>query len=341
MNTRERFQALMNYEPVDRLPLLEWAGWWKLTLERWQREGLEVDPKDQDAIRREFGLETYRQAWLRSVHWEAPRPRAHGTGFLPGDQDYAREYEQLRPRLFQVLDEWPVNPRQMENWQREHDAGDIVIWFTLDGFFWLPRALFGIEDHFYAFYDDPELMHRINRENAEWMCRIIDRLCEFCRPDFMTFAEDMSYNHGPMLSRELFDEFMLPYYQIVVPKLREKGILPFVDSDGNLNDAAGWFADAGIAGLLPLEKQAGVDLNVIREKCPEMRFIGHFDKLTMHRGEAVMRAEFERLLPLASQGGFAISCDHQTPPEVSLEDYRLYLRLFREYAERAGSVSRC
>ena len=71
-----------------------------------------------------------------------------------------------------------------------------------------------------------------------------------------------------------------------------------------------------------------------------MRFIGHFDKMTMHRGEAVLRAEFERLLPTASRGGFIIGCDHQTPPGVSFQDYALYLRLFREYAREAGRRSR-
>lgn len=65
-----------------------------------------------------------------------------------------------------------------------------------------------------------------------------------------------------------------------------------------------------------------------------MRFLGAFDKMTMNRGEAAMRGEFERLLPVARTGGFLIGCDHQTPPGVSYQDYRLYLRLFREYAAR-------
>ena len=53
----------------------------------------------------------------------------------------------------------------------------------------------------------------------------------------------------------------------------------------------------------------------------------------MHLGEAALRKEFERVLPVAREGGYMISCDHQTPPAVSLDDYRLYLKLFREYAE--------
>jgi hypothetical protein len=34
-------------------------------------------------------------------------------------------------------------------------------------------------------------------------------------------------------------------------------------------------------------------------------------------------------------GCYIPSCDHQTPPAVSVEDYRLYVRLLYEYAERA------
>jgi hypothetical protein len=35
-------------------------------------------------------------------------------------------------------------------------------------------------------------------------------------------------------------------------------------------------------------------------------------------------------------GGYIPSVDHQTPPEVSLDDYRLYLQLLKEYAQKAA-----
>ena len=112
-----------------------------------------------------------------------------------------------------------------------------------------------------------------------------------------------------------------------------------IDSDGNIAVASHWFAEAGFEGILPLERQAGVDIRSLRREHPSMRFIGHFDKMTMNKGEDAMRAEFERLLPTAAGGGFLISCDHQTPPGVSYENYCTYLSLFKEYALRAGSMS--
>ncbi len=48
-------------------------------------------------------------------------------------------------------------------------------------------------------------------------------------------------------------------------------------------------------------------------------------------GEAAIRAEFERLVPLMKTGGFIPSVDHQTPPGVSLEQYRIYLKLLAEH----------
>jgi len=38
MTCRERFRALMNFQPCDRLPIVEWAGWWDQTIARWHTE---------------------------------------------------------------------------------------------------------------------------------------------------------------------------------------------------------------------------------------------------------------------------------------------------------------
>lgn len=331
MTARERFHAVMRFEKFDRLPLVEWAAWWNKTIERWQGEGLPEGLTDRYALYEYFGLDMWLQDWWRPLHWEAPQPAAHGAGIITDEAGY----EALKPYLYQILDAWPIDPEKWRRWGEEQKRG-AVLWFTVDGFFWFARSLLGIERHLYAFYDQAELLHRINSDLAEWMVRMIERVCEICTPDFMTFAEDMSYNHGPMLSEGLFDEFMLPYYQRVVPELKRRGIWAIIDSDGDITAAAPWFEKAGLDGILPLERQSGVDINVLREKHPQMRFIGHYDKMVMNKGRAAMREEFERLLPAARGGGFIISCDHQTPPGVSLAEYKEYVELFREYAEKAA-----
>lgn len=332
MTTRERFHAVMHFQPFDRLPLLEWADWWDKTIARWRGEGLPPEAADRYAICRHFGLDIYKQDWFPVVRPGCPQPTAHGCGIIRDADDYAHVLPFLYP-------DRPVNLARWREWAGEQRRGDVVLWFTVDGFFWLARRLLGIERHLLAFYDQPDLLHRINADLAQWILRVIEQVCSVCTPDFMTFAEDMSYNHGAMLSESCFNTFMRPYYDRVIPELRRVGILPIIDSDGEITEPARWFEAAGIAGILPLERQAGVDIAMLRRQHPRMRFIGHFDKMTMNRGEAAMRAEFARLTPVASQGGFLVSCDHQTPPGVSLADYQTYLALFREAAADAGHRS--
>jgi uroporphyrinogen-III decarboxylase len=78
-----------------------------------------------------------------------------------------------------------------------------------------------------------------------------------------------------------------------------------------------------------------VDGMQLRRQFPKLCMIGHYDKMVMNRGEAAIRAEFERLVPLTKTGGFIPSVDHQTPPGVSMQEYRVYLRLLAEYTKGA------
>ncbi len=328
MNHVERFRALMSFKPVDRLPRVEWANWWDQTIARWHQEGLPARLTDRYDIVRYFDLDVYYQ--MRTSPRAATFPRVpHGQGLVADDADY----EAIKQHLF------PPQTRPLsllELWIKEQRRGEAVIWLTLDGFFWYPRTLFGIERHLYAFYDQSELMHRINHDLAEYYVDFLRQIAAIGSPVFMTFAEDMSYNKGPMLSESLFDEFIAPYYRRVVPVLQEMGTMVIVDSDGDVTTLIPWLQRVGVDGVLPLERQAGVDSQRLREAFPSLRMLGHYDKMVMNRGEAALRAEFDRLLPTVRTGGFLPAVDHQTPPGVSLEQYRQYLAVQNEFSISAG-----
>jgi uroporphyrinogen-III decarboxylase len=265
---------------------------------------------------------------------DCPRPAFHGGPLIETEEDYEYFKRYLYP------DASCENVRKkmsaLQRLNEEHEKGDALIWYSFDGFFWFPRTLLGIENHLYSFYDEPDLYHRICSDLADYIIAELPKIYEICTPDFMVISEDMSYNNGPMISEAQFNEFVLPYYQQMIPPMKNRGTRIFVDSDGDISLALPWFANAGVEGILPLERQAGVDLMKLRDQYPNFLFIGHYDKMAMPLGEEAMRAEFERLLPVMRQGGFIPSVDHQTPPGVSLENYEIYLRLLREYCEKAA-----
>ena len=308
--------AEQGHAPAPRLPRVEWAAWWDKTIQRWEGEGM---PRlDWEASLRHFGLDFM-----------------VGLGAEPGAEliENEADYERVRPALFsQKRIDGAV--KQAERLAAAHKRGECTVRFILNGFFWYPRRLFGIEGHLYAFYDYPELMHRINRDLLAFNLEALDKICAVLRPDLLSFMEDMSYNLGPMLSKDCFDEFLRPYYLELAKALQARGVPFFVDTDGLVDKLVPWLLDCGVEGLLPLERQSGVDVNALRAQYPGLKMLGGFDKMVMDKGEAAIRAEFERLLPLMRAGGFVPSVDHQTPPGVSLADYELYIKLLREYTEK-------
>ncbi len=323
MTARDRFKALMNFQPVDRLPHIEWALWWDKTIERWHEEGLPAKLTGDDEIRKWFSLEEYRQFW--------PEPRS-GNFIEEGDDGFIsikseKEYLLLKEELFP---EPRFNIREIEKAAEAQERGDEVIWLTLEGFFWFPRTLFGIEEHLYAFYDHPDLMDRMNSDLLQWQLSTLEEFCRICTPDFITIAEDMTYNHGPMIGKELYDDRLLPWYRKLLPELTSRNIIPFMDTDGNVHEIIPWLEEAGFRGCLPLEKQAGSDPEWIRANYPGWLMIGGVDKLKMSGPENILKEELKASAELAFRGGYIPGIDHQTPPEVSLEKYRLYLKMMRE-----------
>ena len=325
MTVRERFLKVINFEkPDDRLPMMEWAPWWGDTHNRWQKEGLGVEYND---LIGHFGLDPLEIVSILPRGGSCPRPAHHGAPIMTDETSY----EALLPHLYtdQMLD-FAVG--QAKRLKEGHERGDFAIRIWLDGYFWFPRSLFGIEDHLYAFYDYPELMHRMNSDLTDFNKRALEAVLSIITPDMLGFGEDMSYNHGPMLSQEAFEEFCAPYYKKLLAPIKKEGkIKILIDSDGDVMPLLPWLMEIGADGIYPLERQSGVDVAEIRRLYPNFIMLGGYDKLVMAKGEQAMRAEFERLLPTMRSGGFIPSVDHQTPPGVSLENYRIYLKLFEEY----------
>jgi hypothetical protein len=324
LNHVERFRAVMNGQAVDRLPRWEWAMWWDETIARWKQEGLPRELEGVFEIGQYFGLDPYQQFWFSTTDATIEAVQHHVEGIVSTMDDYLRVRTHLFPDHSTAIE-------SMRPWAARQARGEAVIWITLEGYFWFPRTLMGFTKTCLAFYDQPELIHRINQDLTQFNLRILDGVAKTCVPVFATIAEDMSYNHGPMISEKIFNEFVAPYYRQLIPRLRELGIVVLVDTDGDVTLMVPWLLREGIQGVLPLERQAGVDGMTLRLQHPALRMVGHFDKMTMPRGEAAMRAEFERLRPLMKAGGFIPSVDHQTPPGVSLEQYRTYLGLLEEH----------
>ena len=333
MTNRERFHATINNDPrLDRCPVVEWVFWWDETIKCWEAEGMPKGMSNLD-IQEYFGLDKNIPFWLPHYASDCPWKAGHGAPLIKDEADY----REIKKYLFPVDAIAQMEP-SIEAALPFSNSGDAITFVTLEGFFWMPRRLFGIEPHMYAFYDYPVLYHRICEDLLEFHIKVLSQFSQFITADFMTIAEDMSYNNGPMLSEVLFEEFIAPYYRRLIPEAKKHGVRVFVDTDGDFTKMMDWLIRAGIEGILPMERQAGVDIVKLQSKYPDFLWLGGFDKMSLLKGKDAIDAEFERILPAIRKGGYVPSVDHQTPPGVSMENYRYYVAKFKEIARVERSV---
>jgi len=322
LTARERFLDVLDGKmPNDKIPMIETAIWWDQTLRRWESEGLPAGMTLEQSFQY-FGLD------------EMHGITNYNTPAVPGRIKNDDDYERLKKDMYRDS-EFEYYTNYINKLKPRHDNGEVVFSVGLFGFFWHPRSLFGIEPHFYAFYEYPELMHKINQDLLAFNIRLLKKIFKIDKPDFIVVSEDMSYNGGPMISKDFFDKFIMPYYLVLIEFVKKHGVKMIMDSDGDITAMIPWIQDAGIDGISPLERQAGVDIVKLREEYPELIMLGGYDKMAMNKGEDAIRAEFERILPLMRSGRYIPGPDHQTPPGVSLEDYKLYIKIFKEYCEKA------
>lgn len=357
MTNRERFHALMHGEAADELCQFE-AGYWPETLERWRGEGLPLDTAPWD----HFGITWYEHPPLQYGifphfetevlgedeetvtvrQWDGSTARCRKDGHsMPQWLDFPvktlADFERLAEER---LD--PSTPgRYPDNWD-EH----VVRWRTRDhilvvgnvaaSFFGWPRSLMGVENLLVAYYDQPELIHAINRQHLEFIKVLYDRALQEVEFDFAFIWEDMAFKNGPLIGPALFREFMLPYYREMTDYFRSYDIeLCIVDTDGNPTDLIPGYIEGGINGLLPCEVAAGMDVRAVREAFPELRLLGGVDKRALAAGPEAIDAELERRMcgmfdpPLYLPG-----VDHHIPPDVPLSHFAHYLERSRELYHR-------
>lgn len=188
------------------------------------------------------------------------------------------------------------------------------------------------------------MLHDIARFQLDVYKEQLDGILKIVHPSLVFFEEDFSGKNGPMISPAIFDEFVVPCYQEIIPFLKERGVANvFLDTDGDFTLMVPNILKAGIDGILPVDVNAGVDIVKVREQFPTLKFFGGFNKLAIIDGKEAIEAEIKRLEPVIRQGGCIICTDHQAAPHTLLENYRYYVKRLHEVmgqwrGEKAGKI---
>jgi len=229
-----------------------------------------------------------------------------------------------RLRLDNIPDRFPANWKQLVEQYKKDDCV-ITLGGYPQGYFGTLAHLMGYEKLFYAYSDDPWLIHDIQSTFTNIWISVYEEVLSQVEVDLFVFWEDISAGAGSMISPGTIREFMLPYYKRMTSFLKRHGVdVIFVDTDGDCLDIIPLFLEGGVTGLYPIEVSCGMDLVKTRKTHPKLQLMGGIPKSRIAEGPQTIDAILEPVAEVLKTGGYIPFGDHLIPPEVGWENFAYY-----------------
>jgi uroporphyrinogen decarboxylase len=366
MTDLERFLACMNYESADRRPNRE-LGVWGQTRKRWEEEapaaiadftwdwfvgekalGMDhqefvpvnygfVPPYDYEVIE-----DTPECVVARNAKGIVTKALKEGTTYgtrMSMDQYLefpvrtAADFPAVKARLEAAIPaRYPANlDAQIERWRQRDFPLTLGRNCAANGFYWRAREFMGTENLSYAWYDQPKLMHEMMEFYADFIIETSRPVLERMPVDCFVLNEDMAMKGGPLLGPETFRTFVFPHLKRLVEFFRSHGTTCFaVDSDGDPTVLIPLLLEAGVDTVWPIERASDVSPQQWRRQFGRsLRLWGGVDKRLLSRGRDVVAEHLREFIPLIEEGGFIPTVDHTVPPDVSYDDFCIYMELKR------------
>ena len=361
MTSRERIQAALRFERPDQLPCHESP--WEQTLTAWHEQGLPTDvtledffgfdlafmyvdasPRfEQKVLSREAGRITYedRSGYTISKP-EGISSTLQFLGHRTGDKE---AWERItKPRL--VLSDDPSETARVDaasyfghfdpypTWAEAHRkyrelrATERYVLFVCYGPWEATWRHRGMENLLMDTVLDSDWVRDMAETFQDLVVAILKRCLEWdMKPDGILTVDDLGTSVAPMISPASWASIFKPSLATLGDFLNRHGIDFWMHSDGVVGPFIDGWLDCGVKVLNPLEAKAGMDVVELRKRYGKnLAFFGNIDATKMEGPLDELRAELQRKIPLATQGGYIMHSDHSCPPGVSLERYRYMLQ---------------
>lgn len=183
----------------------------------------------------------------------------------------------------------------------------------------------GLDNFSYLLADYPELISR-------WM-RAVEKDTDF-HIDTYGFSEtsplaiiysDVAYHQKLMFSKNTFNQIgFFEDVERICQKCHKKGLTVIFHSDGYIMDIMDELIAAGIDGLNPIEKAAGMDIYEIRRKYPDLILAGGLDVthlLPFGTPEEVKKETRKIISETGSDGRLLIGSSTEMSDNVPLDNF--------------------
>ena len=179
---------------------------------------------------------------------------------------------------------------------------------------------------------DPELVKSFISQQVEMAKKNVEFLSKLGFHYFLG-GLDFASEQGPMFSPELFRDLILPGLREVSEICHQHQGYHLFASDGNLWPVADMlFGESGIDGYYEIDRKAGMDLEKLRRKYPDLTLIGNISSWTLSRGnkEDVKREVLFCIETAKKYEGIIVGVSNYILPETPVENVEEMLNLLKE-----------
>lgn len=308
----------MNYGMPDRVPLFK-EGIRDGVVEAWSQQGMPPGTSLESLFNYDL---------LEEID-----PNLDPIPSVPQGLIKKGEMDGLRRRLD------PDDPRRIpKNWKQKvsswQERQHVLLLRLHEGYF-LTMGVTGWRGFSEAntlLVDEPDLVHEVMTIQAELAAGLADRILREVQVDGVIFSEPIAGNHGPLISPQMYADFVLSSYEPILNVLERyqvgmlilrtyantRALLPLV-AQTRINTLWACECNSVVMDYRSLRKEYGTGL----------RLIGGIDTDVLHLGEDAIRQEVdEKVVPLLGEGGFVPLADgrvRETVPFASYAFYRKYL----------------
>jgi uroporphyrinogen decarboxylase len=359
MNSRERVQAALRFEPPDRLPANESP--WEQTAAAWYEQGipsemlladyfgfdiammyLDTSPRfEMKVVHRDGSNFTYEDRFGYTVtksvsmsatmqfHRHVTTDRAAWDVVGPR---FALEADPTEPArvddamYFGHFAPYPTWQKAVEKYRRLRKTGRYVLFMCYGPWeaTWRHR---GMEQLLFDVATEADWVTDMAATYQTLVIDVLRRCVQFgMKPDGLLTADDLGSAHGPLMSPRTWSALFKPEVARLGEFLRQHDIAFWLHSDGAVGPLIDEFVDAGVEVLNPLEAKAGMDVVELRQRYgKQLAFYGNIDATKMAGPESLIREELQWKIPVGREGGYIFHSDHSCPPGVSLARYQWIL----------------
>ena len=324
MSSRERFRETMGYGTPDRVPYFE-EGIRKDVLRAWRTQGLAKDADLSKMFPSDFRERI-------EVDLE-PRPKLIAK--LDKIADLKKFHRRLDPLDKKRLPRrWS---RRVRKWQsRDH----VLMLYVHRGFFKTMgvRNWRSFSDVMMLLMDQPDVVRKRMKIQGEFSAQLTDRILQEVEIDAVVFSEPIGGNDRPLISPQMYEEFVLSNYKPVLDVLHRHNVETVCfQTFANARILIPGILKSGFNCLWACEVNTdAMDYRSLRKEFGrDLRLIGGIDLDALRKNKEAIRQEIEeKVPPLIADGGFIPLADGRVRADVPFENYVYYRQLLEKVTQR-------